>query len=156
MRALMLAMALAACAQPQPAATEAPAAPAADAEAPTAETALTQEQAMARMPAWNQARAAGVDFRAVGQEPGWMLDIYTETRMRLLWDYGERIADFPLTAPDTSQEGATRYETSQGGRRLAVTIRRAPCQDVMSGEPYPATVQVVIDGRTLQGCGKSV
>lgn len=151
MRALMLALALAACAQPQPAATKAP-----DAEAATAETALTQEQAMARMPAWNQARAAGVDFRAVGQEPGWMLDIYTETRMRLLWDYGERIADFPLTAPDTSQEGATRYETSQGGRRLAVTIRRAPCQDVMSGEPYPATVQVVIDGRTLQGCGKSV
>jgi putative lipoprotein len=151
MRALMLALALAACAPPQPAATEAP-----DAEAQTAETALTQEQALARMPAWNQARAAGVDFRAVGQEPGWMLDIYTETRMRLLWDYGERIADFPLTAPDTSQEGATRYETAQGGRRLAVTIRRAPCQDVMSGEPYPASVEVVIDGRTLQGCGKSV
>ena len=151
MRALMLALALAACAQPQPAATEAP-----DAEAATAETALTQEQALARMPAWDQARAAGVDFRAVGQEPGWMLDIYTETRMRLLWDYGERIADFPLTAPDTSQEGATRYETAQGGRRLTVVIRRAPCQDVMSGEPYPARVEVVIDGRTLQGCGKSV
>jgi uncharacterized membrane protein len=147
----MLALALAACAPPQPAATEAP-----DAEAQTAETALTQEQALARMPAWDQARAAGVDFRAVGQEPGWMLDIYTETRMRLLWDYGERIADFPLTAPDTSQEGATRYEAAQGGRRLAVTVRRAPCQDVMSGEPYPATVEVVIDGRTLQGCGKSV
>ena len=155
MRALILAMALAACAQPQPAATEAPAAPGA-ATAPTAETAPTQEQALARMPAWNQARAAGVDFRAVGQEPGWMLDIYTETRMRLLWDYGERIADFPLTAPDTSQEGATRYETTQSGRRLAVTIRRAPCQDVMSGVPYPATVVVVIDGRTLRGCGKSV
>lgn len=151
MRALMLALALAACAPPQPAATEAP-----DAEAQTGETALTKEQALARMPAWDQARAAGVDFRAVGQEPGWMLDIYAETRMRLLWDYGERIADFPLTAPDTSQEGATRYETAQGGLRLAVTVRRAPCQDVMSGEPYPATVEVVIDGRTLQGCGKSV
>src|SRR5262245_2995997 len=152
MRALMLALALAACGQPPPAADEAPTA----AEAPTTETALTQEQALARMPAWDQARAAGVDFRAVGQEPGWMLDIYAETRMRLVWDYGENTADFPLTAPDATQEGATRYETRLNGRALAVTIRRLPCQGAMSGAPYPATVEVFIDGRTLRGCGKSV
>jgi uncharacterized membrane protein len=145
---MMLALALAACAQPAEQGTTA--------ATPATETALTPDEALARMPAWNEARAAGVDFRAIGQEPGWMLDIYADTRMRLVWDYGENIADFPLTSPDTTQEGATRYETMLDGRTLAVTIRRSPCQDAMSGEPYPATVEIVIDGRTLRGCGKSV
>lgn len=149
MRALVLAAALAACAQQPTAATPPP-------EAPAAETALTPEQTLARMPAWDEARAAGVDFRAVGQEPGWMLDIYTQTRMRLVWDYGENTADFPLTAPNTTQEGATHYETMLNGRTLSVTIRRSPCQDAMSGEAYPATVEIVVDGRTLQGCGRNV
>ncbi|MGH6951331.1 MAG: COG3650 family protein [Vitreimonas sp.] len=149
MRALMLAAALAACAEQPSSATPPP-------DAPAAEATLTPEQALARMPAWDQARAAGVDFRAVGQEPGWMLDIYTETRMRLVWDYGENTADFPLTAPATTQEGATHYETMLNGRTLSVTIRRTPCQDAMSGEAYPAAVEIAIDGRTLRGCGKSV
>jgi uncharacterized membrane protein len=42
------------------------------------------------------------------------------------------------------------------GRSLVVTIRRLPCSDAMSGENYPSTVEAVIDGRTLNGCGRSV
>lgn len=149
MRAVVLAFALAACAQPEPP-------PAADPPAPAQEQGVTAQDALARMPSWEGARAAGVDFRAVGQEPGWILDVYTQNTIRLTWDYGESTADFPLTTPSYPQEGATRYETAMNGRVLAVTIRRFPCQDVMSGEPYPSTVEVVIDGRTLNGCGKSV
>ena len=77
MRALILVAALAAC-SPQPATqAEAPATPAAETAAtPTAPSALEQ------MPTWETARAAGVDFRAVGQEPGWIVDIYTQDRIR--------------------------------------------------------------------------
>ncbi len=60
MRALILAAALAACSQQ----TSAPE-PATDAHAKQQST----EANLARMPAWNGARAAGVDFRGVGQEP---------------------------------------------------------------------------------------
>lgn len=148
MRAVFLALAVAACAQPQT--------PPPTAEAPAQEQSMTAQDALARMPSWEGARAAGVDFRGVGQEPGWLLDIYTQNTIRLTWDYGESTADFPLPAPSYPQEGATRYETSMNGRTLAVTIRRFPCQDAMSGEPYPSTVEVVIDGRTLNGCGKGV
>ena len=77
-------------------------------------------------------------------------------RITLTWDYGERTADFPLPQASSPQEGATRYDTAVNGQTLAVTIRRAPCQDTMSDESYPSTVEVVIDGRTLNGCGKSV
>lgn len=147
MRSLFVVFALAACSAPPPQSTTA---------APESAATSSTEAALAQMPSWENARAAGVDFRGVGQEPGWLLDIYQRDAIRLLWDYGESLADFPLTAPSYPQEGATHYETQADGRTLAVTIRRFPCQDAMSGEAYPATVEVVIDGRTLRGCGRSV
>lgn len=151
MRALVMVFALAACA---PAAEE-PAAP-----PPAQEQAVDQPQSvetnLAAMPSWEGARAAGVDFRGVGQEPGWLIDIHRQGRIVLLLDYGESLTEFPLPVPNTQQEGATRYETQAQGKTLAVTIRRAPCQDGMSGEAYPSTVEIIIDGRTLNGCGRSV
>lgn len=150
MRALLLAFALVACAP----GAEAPEAHAP--EPPMAAEAEGQAANLARMPRWEEARAAGVDFRGVGQEPGWMIDIYRSARIVLLLDYGESLAEFPLPAPSYPIEGATVYEARANGRTLRVTIQRAPCQDAMSGEPFPSAVEVVIDGRTLNGCGRSV
>ena len=151
MRALIAIAALAACtAQPQQQ-DEASTEPLNAAAGTTAE-----ESALVQMPPWDGAREAGVDFRAVGQEPGWMVDIYSQDRIVALMDYGQSIATFPRPEPAYPQEGAIVYETEAGGRSLSITIRRFPCQDVMSGEDYPATVEVVLDGRTLQGCGRSV
>lgn len=155
MRAMLMfaALALAACSAeaPQKAEqeTEAPASPAST-QTPSAESAL------AALPTWDGARAAGVDFRAAGQEPGWILDIYQRDQIKLLWDYGENHAVFPLPTPTYPREGETRYETQAGGHALIVTTRRAPCEDVMGGEAYPATVDVSIDGRVLHGCGRTV
>lgn len=152
MRAALIgfALLLGACSQP----TE-PSSPVAEAPADTVAVDPVQA-ALAQMPPADRARDAGVDFRGVGQEPGWIVDIYQRDRIRLLLDYGETLLDFPLPAPTSPIEGATRYTTQADGRSLAITIRRAPCEDVMSGEPYPSTVEVVIDNRTLTGCGKSV
>jgi putative lipoprotein len=153
MRALVLAIALAACSQA--------AAPASESETetppPAADVAAANDTAsnLARMAPADGLRAAGVDFRAVGQEPGWILDVYTRGIIKFVWDYGEQYGEFAVAGPTYPQEGATRYEANSDGRALAVTIRRAPCEDVMSGEAYPSTVEVVIDGRTLSGCGRS-
>jgi uncharacterized membrane protein len=116
----------------------------------------TPQEALAAMPNWETARSAGVDFRAVGQEPGWLLDIYARGIIKFAWDYGENYAEFAVAEPTSPQEGATRYEAHSDGRALVVTIRRSPCHDGMSGQPYPSTVEVVIDSRTLTGCGRSV
>lgn len=151
-RVLILALALTACSQDAPA-------PAPDAEPPTAATPAVEPTAvdnLARMPAWGEARAAGVDFRAVGQEPGWLMDIYARGVLMIIWDYGERYAAFGIVDPTHPQEGVTRYQASSDGVDIVVTIRRSPCQDTMSGEAFPSTVEVVIDGRTLNGCGRSV
>lgn len=154
MRALIvtLALNLAACG----ASEQAQETPPAESAAPASTATASVPDALASMPGWDNAREAGVDFRAVGQEPGWMLDIYRADRIVLLWDYGEHRFEFPRVDPTDPQEFAQRYETNAGGHTLVVTTRRAPCEDAMSGAPYPATVEVVIDGRTLNGCGKSV
>jgi uncharacterized membrane protein len=151
MRALILVAALAACSA-EPAKQDAT--PAAETSAAPA-AATTNESNLAQMPSWEGARAAGVDFRAVGQEPGWIIDIYSGDRIVALLDYGERLIEFPRPEP-TSLEGSTSYQTQADGHTLSVIIRRSPCQDGMSGEAYPATVDVVVDGRTLNGCGRSV
>lgn len=148
MRALILVAALAACTA-EPVKQDPPPEPA-DAAANDVQSALAQ------MPAWDGARAAGVDFRAVGQEPGWIVDIYTQDRIVLLLDYGEALIELPRPEPTYPAEGATLYETRGGGHTARISIRRAPCEDAMSGEPYPATVEVLIDGRTLRGCGRNV
>lgn len=149
MRAVVLILALAAC-SPQPATQE-------DAPmSPAAETANAPRTALAEMPTWETARAAGVDFRAVGQEPGWIVDIYSEGRIVALLDYGETRIEFPRAEPTYPAEGATRFESQADGHTLSITYRRFPCEDVMSGEAYPSAVEVVVDGRTLTGCGRSV
>ena len=107
------------------------------------------------MPSWENARAAGVDFRAVGQEPGWMLDLYSDGRASIVWDYGDKGAAFTDATISNPQEGATQYDASASGHTLRVVTQRFPCQDAMSGEAFPARVVVTIDGRTLEGCGKS-
>jgi uncharacterized membrane protein len=151
MRAMFLSIALAGC-SPQagdpPPPEEQTAAPA---------SAGGTEVNLAAMPAWREARRAGVDFRGVGQEPGWMIDIYQRDRIVVLLDYGETLIEFPRTEPTYPVEGVTRYDTrSDEGGALGVSIRRFPCQDSMSGEAFPATVEINISGRTLSGCGRSV
>ncbi len=150
---LLVALALAACAQPAPAPEQTPGQAADQTEGGLG---MHAQDALAAMPSWENARAAGVDFRAIGQEPGWILDIHQRDQIKLIWDYGEGSAGFPLVEPSYPQEGATRYDVQAGGHTLGVTIRRFPCQDSMSGENFPASVEVVIDGRTLSGCGRSV
>lgn len=144
--AALFAFALAAACAPT--ATEAPASAAAAPATPASAEVASSDP-------WASAHAAGIDFRAIGQEPGWLLEIDDGGRMTLQYDYGEQRADFATPAPDTAREFTTVYEARAGQDTVRVTIQRAPCQDAMSGEPFPSRVTVVINGRTLEGCGKS-
>jgi len=102
---------------------------------------------------WAEAGARGIDFRALGQEPGWYLEIDAEDRMTLVHAYGEKRASVPTPPP--ARDGETiRYRADTEAARLDVTIVHRTCFDSMSGARFPHTVTVTVDGRELHGCGR--
>ncbi len=106
---------------------------------------------------WVESGLLGYDFRAIGQEPGWLLEIDNEKGMRVLTDYGETEIHIGET-PDRIAESSTSWSyTVRGGpAELRVVIADTTCQDLMSGEEFPSSVTLTVDGRDLAGCGQSL
>jgi len=97
------------------------------------------------------------DFRAVGQEPGWQLEIRKGSEMRLTYDYGKGTAVTP--APRTQLDAQTGTRTLQArteANDLRVEIVPVACSDSMSGRDFAATVTVTLNGRTFRGCGENL
>jgi putative lipoprotein len=106
---------------------------------------------------WEHAARQGIDFRAIGQEPGWLLEIDEGKQVMMLADYGEKRVVMPAAAPTIDpQTGRKTYRLKTEAHRLDIEITNQPCADVMSGERYPATVVVTLDGREYRGCGRAL
>ena len=103
---------------------------------------------------WAASRLLGNEFRAVGQEPGWMVEIDPGRRMHVLLDYGE-IELFTSRPERLAGPGdSTVYQAGSERGEVVVTIVGRPCADAMSGEEFPATVRVSFGGRVYDGCGR--
>lgn len=92
-------------------------------------------------------RSSNETFKAIGQEPGWTLEI-TPTRVEYVGDYGETKISGANVGVRTDANSATYING-----RLKVTRVATACSDSMSGQRYRETVTVVADGKRLQGCG---
>lgn len=105
----------------------------------------------ARAP-WEDARRRGVNFRAVGNEPGWYLEIQRERFLLFVGDYGmQRVM---MEDPGEQRQGELRrYHAIQGGNELQVEIVDQNCTDSMKGDAFPSSVQVRLNDRTFNGCG---
>jgi uncharacterized membrane protein len=102
---------------------------------------------------WERAKLDGADFRAVGNEPGWSLEIIAGNRMLLITDYGASRVELPLPKPYVNQTNRkTRWDTGE----LIVEITGRPCRDSMSGEIFESEVSVQWQGRMLSGCGRAL
>lgn len=145
MRALVFALALALCA----CAPEAQEAKLTQAPEPTPQH---QAENLAALPAWEQLREAQIIYRALGQEPGWMLDIHSSRRALLVLDYGERALSFELPYRYIRPSDAA-YEARADGEAITIIIRNGPCEDAMSGQIFPELVQVRVGAQTYSGCG---
>jgi putative lipoprotein len=110
-----------------------------------------------RESAWAAARLYGVDFRGLGQEPGWLLEMYRGDSIVFLADYGTRRIVAPWEQPAIASGGQTvRYTAHSDSNKLAITITRDSCTDIMSGFRFPATVEVILDGKRYAGCGRDL
>jgi uncharacterized membrane protein len=102
---------------------------------------------------WEKAKLDGADFRAVGNEPGWNLEILEGNRIVLVADYGASRLERPLPQPMIDQQArATRWDAGE----LIVEVIGRPCRDSMSGESFEATVVVTWGEQTLRGCGRAL
>ena len=106
---------------------------------------------------WEHAKLNGVDFRALGNEPGWHLEISNKTDILLVADYGEHSYQFKSSAirSDTGNR-TTVYNASNNGDTIEVVITGKPCLDSMSGGQFSATVSVLVNNKRYQGCGKAL
>ncbi|SDM40708.1 Uncharacterized lipoprotein YbaY [Catalinimonas alkaloidigena] len=105
---------------------------------------------------WEEAERRGVAFRAVGQEPGWNLEI-TDDSLHFLTDYGASVYHFSIQDRENNADAAvSRYHSAQAGHRLEVVLEGLPCQDAMSGEEYNTSVTVRLDEREFKGCGRAL
>lgn len=100
---------------------------------------------------WEHAKLDGVDFRGIGNEPPWVLEIREQSRMVLITEYGANRIERLLPQPsnDTIRE-TTRWDTGD----LQVEITADICPDTMSGEIFSSRVVVSWQGRVLRGCGR--
>jgi uncharacterized membrane protein len=99
------------------------------------------------------ARLRGVDYRAMGNEPGWHLEITNSGISRYVGDYGATVVEYPTPPPgDGHGDGAITYVWADDGFRIAISLRPEPCQDTMADVDYPWTASVDVNGRKLNGC----
>ena len=103
---------------------------------------------------WDTAADSGVDFRAVGQEPGWLVEV-TEgdgdqgASMTAHLDYGQRL----LEASGLQREGDAWSGQAAEGVGVELTVEARDCADPMSGERFQAAATLVVGGEQYQGCG---
>lgn len=105
---------------------------------------------------WRDAEARGVVFRAVGQEPGWYLEIDGASSMLLVYDYGAKRIETEVTR--AAGNGTTVYRSASSP--VVATVADRACSDTMSGQPFPASVVVTVatsgsEPRELHGCGRA-
>ena len=97
------------------------------------------------------------DFRAIGQEPGWQLEIRMGSEMRLTYDYGKGSAVTPAARAELDAKTGTRtFHATAEANDLRVEVVPVRCEDTMSGKPFPATVTVTLNDRSFRGCGESL
>ena len=95
----------------------------------------------------------GLRFAARGNEPFWNADVRTE-RIRFAEPLASRELELPWVAPQLEGAARTYVTTSEEspGRELALRLTEERCIDTMSGERFPYTAELRLDGRRLTGC----
>ena len=110
-----------------------------------------------RLDVWAKARQQGVDFRATGNEPGWVLEIRDGESVVLVADYGS--SRYEIARPETAMDpvsGGRVLRSAGSPAGFEVILIDQPCSDDMSGESFPTTVLLKLGEQHLRGCGRTL
>jgi len=113
------------------------------------------EKTIAKRDVWHAAKLRGVSFRAIGQEPAWLLEITDGEKIYLVTAYGKSKITYPYVKPEIHpEERQTVFAVKD--KNLEVIIKGIPCSDIMSGEKFEVSVFIDVDGKQLKGCGRAL
>ncbi|MHA7832963.1 MAG: MliC family protein [Algiphilus sp.] len=104
---------------------------------------------------WLQAQREGMQLRAAGNEPGWLLEAHAGGPLVLWLDYGRRRLSLH-TRHALSGAGRFAATTEDQGQHLTIEVEETTCRDSMSGTRFPLQVRVLReDAPPLDGCGRA-
>ena len=113
------------------------------------------EEEIAARNVWHAAKLRGVTFRAIGQEPGWLLEISTGEKILLVTNTGQTRTEYAYVEPEVFQDQRKSvFSVKQG--EFKVTVEGINCTDSMSGEKFEVSVFIELNGKALKGCGRAL
>jgi len=102
--------------------------------------------------AWDEARLLGADFRAIGNEPAWSLEVDDGRTLRFLIEGSSEI-HAPISEP-VRTGATTSYRATSEGHTIEVTIDAQPCANPRLGEGLTHIITLAVDGFPYAGCGR--
>lgn len=101
------------------------------------------------------ARARGVQYRGIGNEPGWVLEVIPPDKLVFVTDYGQQRHEFTGAAFSGDADSGGDYRVQRGDEQIHAVVTLEPCQDDMAGTQFDYSVVVEFAGRTYRGCADS-
>lgn len=98
------------------------------------------------------ARARGVAYRGVGNEPGWVLEIIPPDRLVFLTGHGQERHEFGGAAVSGDAESGADYRAQRDDESIRALLTLEPCRDDMAGIQFDYSMVVEFGGRTYRGC----
>ncbi len=107
--------------------------------------------------AWEDAKLNGVDFRATGSTPDWILELTLDGDMQLVTGADHKHYDFTTPEPVIIESARkTLYSAQNKSHQIIVELNGKPCRDPVTGETREVTVNISLDDRHLKGCGSAL
>lgn len=104
---------------------------------------------------WEKAKENGIQFRAVGNEPGWLIEIREDEKVRFVNDYGNLEVKAPIDDVWHGPAGEDKiYYIENDAIQFQVILMKKSYQDSMSGERFPYQVRVVFPNKSYVGGGR--
>jgi membrane-bound inhibitor of C-type lysozyme len=104
---------------------------------------------------WEDARRRGINFRAAGNEPGWVLEISDEKQLLFVGDYSMNRVLTPDPGAQAIADGRI-YHAITEANELIVEINDTECRDSMSGASYASEISITLNGEQFSGCGMAL
>ena len=104
---------------------------------------------------WEKAKEEGIQFRAVGNEPGWLIEVRDDQKIKFVNNYGSLEIKAPVDDLWLGPAGEDKiYYIENDVIQFQVIIMKKTYKDKMTGKEFPYQVRVVFPNKSYVGGGR--